>query len=84
MILTRVLFSVSGCTDYFAGTEEEAFEISRDAIAAFNIDLPCIPEDYDEPAFDIDDLKGIIPGQDQHTMDMYKVLYGYPMIIFFI
>ena len=67
------LISVSGCTDHFASTEEEAFSIARDAVAAFNIEPLQNTENYDDPVYDPDELLGIIPCKDQHTLDMYKV-----------
>ena len=69
------VFSVSGCTDYFSETEEEAFSTGRDVVATFNIP-PVIPaESIEEPLYDPKELAGIIPVQQQHTMDMYKVGY---------
>ena len=65
--------SVSGCTDHFAVDEQEAFAIARDVVAGFNIEPLSSSEDYDDPAYAADELLGIIPCKDQHTMDMYKV-----------
>ena len=67
------IFSVSGCTDYYSKTEEEAFETSRDIVATFNIEPVVYSDDYDEPLFDTSDLLGLIPKDNQHTMDMNKV-----------
>lgn len=68
-----VYFSVSGCTDYFTGTEQEAISISRDVVSAFNVNPPESPQNYDEPLYDPEEITGIIPNKDQHTMDMYQV-----------
>ena len=65
---------MSGCTDHFSGTEEEAFATSRDVVATFNIDPQDAPSDYSEPLYDPSELGGIIPNKDQHTMDMYQVI----------
>ena len=64
---------VSGCTDHFSGTEQEAFETSRDIVPTFNIEPQQAPTDYSEPLYDPEELNGIIPDKDQHTMDMYQV-----------
>ena len=68
--------SVSGCTDHFSGTEEEAFETSRQIVTTFNIDVrepPSARGDIKEPLYDADDICGLIPAEDQHTMDAYQV-----------
>jgi 3-methylcrotonyl-CoA carboxylase beta subunit len=64
---------LSGLTDHYAETEEEAFETGRDIVASFNVDPVVLPEQYDEPAFDPTELLGLIPPKDQHLMDMYQV-----------
>jgi acetyl-CoA carboxylase carboxyltransferase component len=67
-------FSVSGCTDYFAGTEAEAFATGRDVVATFNIAPAGEGSVGEEPAYEPAQLAGIIPAPHrQHTMDMYKV-----------
>lgn len=76
------LFSrVSGCTDYFAKTEEEAFEMGRSSVAAFNIAPVCEQKPYKEPAFDPEEILGIIPSSAIHTMDMRKVRSIYYQLI---
>ena len=44
-------FSVSGCTDYFAKTEVEAFTMCRDIIESLNMKIPENSARYEEPAF---------------------------------
>ncbi|ELT91631.1 hypothetical protein CAPTEDRAFT_181443 [Capitella teleta] len=66
--------SKSGLTDHYAETEEEAFETGRDIVASFNVDPVRLPEGYDEPAFDPEELIGLIPCSEQHFMDMYQVI----------
>ena len=66
-------FSISGCTDHYAATEEEGFECGRDVVATFNIPETIEPEGYEEPLYDPSELPGLIPQSQQHTMDMYKV-----------
>ncbi len=72
-------FSVSGCTDHFADTEEEGFKCGRDVVATFNIPETVEPEGYDEPVYDPNELLGLIPHAQQHTMDMHKVL-SHPIV----
>ena len=64
---------MSGCTDHYATSEEEAFETARDCIAALNLPEHIPHQHYDEPLYHIDDMLGIIPKHDQHEMDMNKV-----------
>ena len=65
---------MSGYTDYFALDEPEAFQMGRDIVAGFNIDVPERRVDIEEPQFSSDELPGLIPSVNQHTMDIYKVL----------
>ena len=65
--------STSGCTDHFAATEEEGFQLGRDIVSTFNVPEQAVPADYEEPLFDPAELPACIPGLDQHNMDMYKV-----------
>ena len=68
-------FSVSGCTDYFAQTEEEGFQIGRDTVAGFNLPDPMGPQlEPCDPLFDPEELDGLIPAKDQHNMDILQVL----------
>ncbi|CAH1772729.1 unnamed protein product [Owenia fusiformis] len=66
--------SVSGCTDYYEKTEEDAFQTGRDIIACLNIDEPEDLIDFEDPLYNINDIPGIIPVDNQHNMDIYKVL----------
>ena len=66
--------SVSGCTDHFSGTESEAIATSRDIVSTFNIDVIEPRTDFAEPIYDAEELSGIIPSRDQHTMDVYQVV----------
>ena len=66
--------SVSGCTDHFSGTESEAIATSRDIVSTFNIDVIEPRTDFAEPLYDAEELSGIIPARDQHTMDVYQVV----------
>ncbi|XP_041360194.1 biotin-dependent 3-methylcrotonyl-coenzyme A carboxylase beta1 subunit-like isoform X2 [Gigantopelta aegis] len=66
---------VSGCTDYFAETEPEAFEMARDIVTSLNLPAPppppCTPVD---PLYDPDELSGLVPVQNQHQMNMHEVI----------
>ena len=65
--------SVSGCTDHFAATEPEAYELCRDIVSTYNIRPIPATKEIREPMFDADELPGLIPRTNQHTMDMHKV-----------
>lgn len=52
---------VSGVTDHFAETEEDAFKIGRGIISCLNISLPQEPETWDEPLYGTDELSGLAP-----------------------
>jgi acetyl-CoA carboxylase carboxyltransferase component len=78
------LFSVSGCTDYFAKTEQEAFEMGRSSVAAFNFDPVPVRTDSEEPLFDPEELLGIIPTDENELLDIYQVHHCFsPDISFF-
>lgn len=67
--------SVSGCTDYYAETEQDGFQIGRDVVAGFNLPNPPGPHiDPCNPEFDPEELDGLIPCSDQHTMDVLQVI----------
>ena len=66
-------FSVSGCTDYFAGTEQEAFEMGRASVAAFNFEPASVNTSVEEPVYDPNELLGIIPTDKNDHLDMYMV-----------
>ena len=70
---TLCCYSTSGCTDHFAETEEEGFQLGRDIVTTFNIPEQDEPSNYEEPLFDPAELPGCIPSTEQHTTDMYKV-----------
>ncbi len=64
---------ISGCTDYFAENEEEAFEMCRDSVSTFNFSQLSKPISYEEPLYSKDELL-IISGRDHlYKKDMYMV-----------
>lgn len=67
------LFSVSGCTDYFASTEQEAFRIGRASVSAFNITPVQRKTSYEKPVYDSSELLGIIPADNNENLDVHKV-----------
>ena len=72
----QICCSVSGCTDYYAETEQDGFQIGRDVVAGFNLPNPPGPQmDPCDPLFDPEELNGLIPNSDQHTMDVLQVVY---------
>ena len=72
----QICCSVSGCTDYYAETEQDGFQIGRDVVAGFNLPNPPGPlTDPCDPLFDPEELNGLIPSSDQHTMDVLQVKY---------
>jgi len=67
-------FSVSGCTDYYAETEQEAFQMGRASVAAFNFDPVVANPSVIEPVYNAEELLGIIPADNSGHLDMYQVV----------
>lgn len=65
---------ISGCTDYFADTEEEAIEMCRESILTFNLKKFDPPADYLEPLYPSDDLKGIAGKRIIDKKDSYAII----------
>lgn len=65
---------VSGVTDYYAETEQEAFEFGRSSVAAFNIEPVSARGTFREPIYDADELLGIIPTSQDQVMNMHKII----------
>lgn len=65
---------ISGCTDYFAETEEEAFEMCRETVLTLNIPSDSNEEQFLEPLYPIEDLD-LLSGKDVLSKsDMYEIL----------
>ena len=64
---------MSGCTDYFAADEHEAYTTARDTVATFNIDVPDSPPVYDEPLYSTEDIPALIPRDDLRDMNIKSV-----------
>ncbi|GFT22793.1 methylcrotonoyl-CoA carboxylase beta chain, mitochondrial [Nephila pilipes] len=66
--------SVSGCTDYFAECEEEAFEMCRESVVTLNLHQYSKPTSFHEPLYSQKDLL-LISGKDCLSKeDMYVIL----------
>ncbi|XP_029642121.1 methylcrotonoyl-CoA carboxylase beta chain, mitochondrial-like [Octopus sinensis] len=66
--------SMSGCSDHYADTEDEAFSITRDIVATLNL-APCENTSVSPPPYyDPSELLGLIPEENQHAMDPYKII----------
>ncbi|XP_055933668.1 uncharacterized protein LOC129963362 [Argiope bruennichi] len=66
--------SVSGCTDYYAESEEEAFEMCRESVLTLNSLISSKPNSYQEPLYSSNDLL-LISGKDKLCKeDMYIIL----------
>lgn len=74
-IIFKSACSVSGCTDYFAKTEEEAFEYGRATVEAFNIETIGNTKEFSEPLFDAIELLGIVPRDYRQPIDVHKVCW---------
>ena len=66
----------SGCTDYFALSEDEAIEDCKDIMASLNMEkLLHEQQFYEEPMFDTEELKAIVsPFSDKSDMQIYKLI----------
>eukprot|EP00058_Branchiostoma_floridae_P017080 XP_002602568.1 hypothetical protein BRAFLDRAFT_227293 [Branchiostoma floridae] len=65
--------SVSGCTDHYAETELEAFEMARDIMAGLNRPMAEYLHSHDgDPLYPIEELQGLLPGTED--FDVYKVI----------
>lgn len=74
------LCRVSGCVDYFAALEEEAYEYTRNIISTLNFELP-EEEDLiaEEPLHPLEELKGLAPRDYNHSLDVRLVSTILPM-----
>ncbi|XP_022318078.2 uncharacterized protein LOC111121209 [Crassostrea virginica] len=63
--------SVSGCTDYFAKDEPEAFEMGRDIAETLPLHDACTSES-DPPLYDADDIPSLI--SPENKIDIYQII----------
>lgn len=74
MCSNLTLFSVSGCTDYYAADEYEGFQTGRDIIEGLNLPTHSGPSRApEEPLYDPEEILGLIPRKDQENMDVRQV-----------
>ncbi|WP_439571998.1 acyl-CoA carboxylase subunit beta [Phreatobacter sp.] len=69
--------TVSGLGDYMAEDDRDALRIAREIVASldWNRDRPGEPErDFAEPAYDAEDLLGIMPADLKRPVDMREVI----------
>ncbi|XP_071490313.1 biotin-dependent 3-methylcrotonyl-coenzyme A carboxylase beta1 subunit-like [Diadema antillarum] len=65
---------VSGVTDHFAATEEEAFAMGRDAVSTFNVATPEEPRDWNEPLYSQDEILGLVSAAGEVEGHMRQIL----------
>ncbi|XP_053549346.1 biotin-dependent 3-methylcrotonyl-coenzyme A carboxylase beta1 subunit isoform X2 [Bombina bombina] len=66
---------VSGCVDYFAAAEEEAYNCVRQIISTFNFEfLPEEITDYEAPLYDTEELVGLAPRDYRCTLNVKLIL----------
>eukprot|EP00794_Sanderia_malayensis_P003610 gene3610-4120_t len=66
---------VSGCTDYFAVSEEESIEVCKDIMSSLNM-KKCLDNVrfYEEPRFCTEELRALaVPSSDKSEMSVYKI-----------
>ncbi|KAJ8277783.1 hypothetical protein GJAV_G00079840 [Gymnothorax javanicus] len=71
----RLHAEVSGCVDYFAAVEEEAFQYTRNIISTLNFELP--DEDglvVENPLHSAEEMKGLAPRDYNHSLDIRLIL----------
>ena len=66
--------SVSGVADYLANDDKDAIRIGRDIMATLNIKSSHEFTPAKPPAYNPDELLGILPSDPKHQLDMYEVL----------
>ena len=65
----------SGCTDYCALSEDDAIEDCKDIMASLNMRKFLSEKNYEEPMFELKELKGIAsPYPDKSDMQIYKII----------
>ncbi|MBT4489620.1 MAG: acyl-CoA carboxylase subunit beta, partial [Rhodospirillaceae bacterium] len=74
---TNMHASISGLTEYVAEDDPEALNICRDIVSRLNWAArltPGLARSWDEPAYDIDELAGIVPVEYQKPYDIREVI----------
>ncbi|XP_073400861.1 methylcrotonoyl-CoA carboxylase beta chain, mitochondrial-like isoform X2 [Dendrobates tinctorius] len=66
---------VSGCVDYFAATESDAYSYTRMIISTLNLDPePEGPVQFEDPVYNTEELAGLAPRDYGHTLDVKLIL----------
>lgn len=69
-----MFYRVSGCTDYFARTEDEAWQFGRDIVSTLDVVPPEDPVEWEEPLYDQEELRMLAPTPyDQSYYSIKKV-----------
>lgn len=66
--------SISGCTDYYAENEEEAFEMCRESVITLNLPQHPIANSFKEPLYPAEDLNILSGKEFLSKADMYLIL----------
>jgi len=70
----------SGVSDHYAQSDEHALEITRNIVANLNWTenttsfFKKTQEDYKEPAFDVEEMNGLIPADPKKPFDIRKII----------
>ncbi|KAG7332508.1 hypothetical protein KOW79_004342 [Hemibagrus wyckioides] len=66
---------VSGCVDYFAAMESEAYECARNIISTLNFKLPVEDStEIEQPLYNPEDLMGLAPRSYNFSMDVKLIV----------
>src|SRR5258708_1573629 len=67
---------VSGLSDYLAEDETDAIRLAREVVGNFNLPKPPMPrvEDFEEPLYDADELRGIASADTRIPFDVHEVI----------
>ena len=67
--------SVSGVSDHLAANDDHALQITRDIVVTLGKpDYSYIPDEVEPPAYDADELNGIVPTDSRHPYDCREII----------
>lgn len=67
--------SVSGVSDHLAANDDHALQITRDIVATLGKpDYSYLPDEVEPPAYDADELNGIVPTDSRHPYDCREII----------
>jgi len=66
----------SGVSDHLAENDDHAISIARDIVSNLNLESKVLlpPHEVEEPAFDVNEMDGIIPADPRQSFDIRKVI----------